>query len=193
MPSSPLAPGSCTLATFSRSNWRCGVTMMSSMASGSMLIFYFSLLNSRFNFPAKINLLIPVLRAGLHRFSLLQGFFDGAHHVKGLLGNIVIFAFDDFLEAAHGVFDLHVFAFEAGELRGDEHRLRQELFDLAGAGHRALVVVGKLFDTENGDDVLQILVALQNGFYAARDGVVFLSDDARIENARKAGQRIDRG
>ena len=59
------------------------------------------------------------------------------------------------------------------------------------ASHRALVIVGKLFDTENGDDVLQILVALQNGFDRARHGVVIGANDARVENARIAGEWID--
>ena len=77
-------------------------------------------------------------------------------------------------------------------MRGDEHGLRKEFFDLAGARHGALVFVGKFFDTENGDDVLQVLVALQNRFHAARHGVMLRADDARIENARGAGQRIDR-
>src|SRR5262249_61926066 len=69
---------------------------------------------------------------------------------------------------------------------------RQELFNLAGASHSALVFVGEFFDTENGDDVLQILVALENRLHAASNGVVLGADDARIENARVAGERIDR-
>src|SRR5260370_19745909 len=44
----------------------------------------------------------------------------------------------------------------------------------------------------NGDDVLQVFVALQNRLHAARDGVVLRADNARVENARGARQRIDR-
>src|SRR5258708_5872656 len=132
------------------------------------------------------------LRARLHLLGLFESFFDCADHVKRLFWNVVVLAFHDFLEAAHGVFDLHVLAFKAGELRGDEHRLREKFLDLAGTRHGALVLIGKLFNPENGDDVLQVLVALQNGLHAARHGVVLRADNARIENARGAGQRINR-
>ena len=71
-------------------------------------------------------------------------------------------AFDDFLEAADGVGQLHVLALEAGELLGHVERLREEALDLAGARDGELVFVGKLVDAENRDDVLQIFVALQN-------------------------------
>src|SRR4029077_13134310 len=125
--------------------------------------------------------------------SFRKGLINRAHHVEGLFRNVVIFAFDDFLEATHGVRNLDVFAFKAGELRGHEHGLRKEFFDFARASNRALVFVRKLLDAENGDDVLQIFVALQNGLHATGDGVMFRADDARIENARVTGQRIDGG
>src|SRR6266851_5960844 len=131
IPRYPFSPGICTSTTFSRSSCFSGVTITSSMASGNI----FS------------------LRARLHFFGLLEGFVDGADHVKRLLRNVVVLAFHDFLEAADRVFDLDVFAFPAGKLRGHEHRLRKEPFDLAGPRHGALVFVRKFFDTENGDDV----------------------------------------
>src|SRR6058998_1911499 len=135
-PSSPSAPGSVTSTMLSLRSLRSGVTITSWMASAG----------------------ISALRARLHFFGFFEHFFDRADHVKRLLRNVIILAFDDFLEAANGVFNLHVFAIEAGELRSDEHRLRKKLFDLAGTSHGPLVVVGKLFDTENRNNVLQILV-----------------------------------
>ena len=68
---------------------------------------------------------------------------------------------------------------EAGELRGDEERLREELLDLAGARDDELVVLAELVHAEDGDDVLQILVLLQRLLDAARDAVVPLADDLR--------------
>src|SRR5262250_1329872 len=59
---------------------------------------------------------------------------DARLHLLGLL--------HDFIEAAHGVFDLHVLAFEAGELRGHVHRLGKELLDAPRACHGSLVFVG---------------------------------------------------
>src|SRR6266481_6392023 len=131
------------------------------------------------------------LRARFHFLGFPKGFINRADHVKCLFRNVVVLPFHDFLEAADRVFDLHVFSFEAGKLRRDEHRLRKEFFDLACPRHGALVFIGKFFDAQDGDDVLQVLVALKNRFYPARDGIVLRTDDARIENARRAGQRID--
>jgi len=73
-----------------------------------------------------------------------------------------VLAIDDFLEAAHGVFDLHILALEAGELLGDVEGLREEALDLAGARDRELLVFAEFVDAQDGDDVLQVLVALQN-------------------------------
>src|ERR1700733_3699490 len=164
--------------------WRSGVTTCNSIFSGSVAIYIVSL------FACQRELRRCACR---HLFCLLAHFFDRADHVERLLRQIVVLAFDNFLEATHGVFDLHVLARQPSELFGDEHWLREELFDFARARDGLLVVVGKFFDAKNGDDVLQFLVALQNGFHRARHVVMFLADDARIQNAREAGQRINGG
>ena len=91
--------------------------------------------------------------------------------------------------SASGVY----FAGLAGELLGDEERLRQEPLDLAGALHDQLVLFAQFVDAEDRDDVLQFAVALEDLLHAAGDGVVPLADELRIENAAGRGQRIDRG
>src|SRR3989442_1967036 len=78
------------------------------------------------------------------RLRLLHGLVDVADHVEGLLGQIVVLAVQELLEGADGVVDLHVLALEAGELLGHVEGLAEEALDLAGAGHRQLVVVGQL-------------------------------------------------
>ncbi len=80
----------------------------------------------------------------------------------------------------------------AGELLGHKHRLREEALDLAGARHQQLVVLAQLVDAQDGDDVLQVLVALQHTLDLAGRGVVLLADDHRVEDARGRGQRVDR-
>src|SRR5215469_1244085 len=102
IPSWPSLPGTSTSTTLSRSSCRSGVTTTNWIASGSMTF----------------------LNARLHLLGLLEHFFNRADHVERLLRNFVVLAFHDFLEAAHGVFDLDVLAFEAGKLRGHIHRLR---------------------------------------------------------------------
>jgi hypothetical protein len=54
-------------------------------------------------------------------------------------------------------------ALDTGELLGHVGVLREELLDAAGpVDDRDLVLLGQLVDTEDGDDVLQLLVALQD-------------------------------
>ena len=137
---------------------------------------------------------VSLRRLVLHLLGALQHVLDGALHVEGLLRDVVVLAFDDLAEAADRVGDLDVLALDAGELLGHVERLREEALDLAGAGDGELVFFRQLVDTENGDDVLQVLVRLQDApCTAARGVVVLVADDARIENARGGGQRIDRG
>ncbi|KIU01213.1 hypothetical protein QU38_02455, partial [Staphylococcus aureus] len=75
---------------------------------------------------------------------------------------MIVLAFAKALEALDGVGELDELAGRAGEHLGDVERLRQEALDLAGAGHGQLVLFGQFVHAENGDDVLQRLVLLQD-------------------------------
>jgi hypothetical protein len=102
---------------------------------------------------------------GLRGLAFLESFedvVDASGIEEVLLGDLVVPALNDLLEATNRIGDLHVLAVESGELLRDEKRLGQELLDLPGARHRELVVFRQLVDAENRDDVLQVLVALQN-------------------------------
>src|SRR3712207_2445820 len=93
---------------------------------------------------------------------LLAGLLDGADEVEGALGQVVVLAVDDLLEAADGLGDGHVLAGEARELLLDEEGLREEALNLARAGDHQLVLFRKLVEAEDGDDVLQVFVTLEN-------------------------------
>ena len=80
----------------------------------------------------------------------------------------------------------------SGERLGDEERLREEALDLAGPGDDDLVLVRELVDAEDGDDVLEVLVALQDLLHARRRPVVLVGDDAGLEEARDRVERVDR-
>ena len=112
-----------------------------------------------------------------------ERFFDRALHVESLLGDVVVLAFDDSLEAFYGVGDFHVTAGGTGELLGDVEGLRQEALHFAGAGYGQFLVFAQFVDTENRDDVLQIFIGLQGALHRLRDVVVFLADDSRVEHA----------
>src|SRR5207249_7099693 len=94
--------------------------------------------------------------------ALLDRLLDRPDHVEGLLGELVVLAVEDLLEALDRVLELDVLARGAGELLGDEVRLREEALDLPRAGDDEAVVVRELVDAEDGDDVLEVLVALQH-------------------------------
>ncbi|MFN8162956.1 MAG: hypothetical protein U0R26_03825 [Solirubrobacterales bacterium] len=100
-------------------------------------------------------------------------------------------AVEDLAEAPDGLGHRHVLAAAAGELFGDEERLREEALDLAGAGDRLPILVGELVDAEDGDDVLQLLVALQNLLDVGRGAVVVLADDVGLEDRRGRVERVD--
>ena len=51
----------------------------------------------------------------------------------------------------------------------------------SGTGNN-LVFVRKFFHTQNGDDILQFLIALQNSLNAAGYFIVFLAEDVRVKN-----------
>src|SRR3954471_22867966 len=93
-------------------------------------------------------------------------------------------AVEDLAEASHRLRDRHELAAAAGELLGDEERLREESLDLARPRDRLLVLVGELVDAENGDDVLELLVALQHLLDLRRGAVVLLADDVGLEDRR---------
>ena len=93
-------------------------------------------------------------------------------------------AFDDLLEVAHSVCDLHVRSGNSGEDLSHVERLREEALHLARPRDGELVLFGELVDAEDGDDVLQVLVALQDALDPLRHIVVILPDHARSQNAR---------
>src|SRR5574342_362899 len=96
-----------------------------------------------------------------HPAGLLAGFLDAADHVERLLGHVVTAALHDLLEALDRVGELNIAPRLAGKRLGHAERLREEALDPAGARHGELVLVGELLHAEDGDDVLEILVALE--------------------------------
>ena len=65
-------------------------------------------------------------------------FVDAALHVEVTFGDIVVFAFENFLESAHGFRNRNLLAFATGEDLRDSERLAQETLDLARAEHVVL-------------------------------------------------------
>mmetsp|Transcript_38402 Transcript_38402/g.120959 ORF Transcript_38402/g.120959 Transcript_38402/m.120959 type:complete len:569 (+) Transcript_38402:1788-3494(+) len=128
-----------------------------------------------------------------HRLGLLNRLLHRANHVEGLLGQVVVLAGEQAREALDRLRERAELARLAGEDLGDVEGLREEALDLARARHNHLVVLGELVHAEDGDDVLQRLVVLQHLLHAARNLVVLVADDARVEDARGRVERVDGG
>src|SRR3989344_3693503 len=110
----------------------------------------------------------------LKSLGFLHGFVDGADHVESLFGQIVVVAFENLGKTLDGVFDGNVFAGRTSKLLGDEEWLGEEALDLAGAGNGEFIFVGEFVDAQNGDDVLEVFVALKD-FLDALGGVVVVA------------------
>src|SRR5690606_37314833 len=101
---------------------------------------------------------------------------EAALEVEVLLGDLVAAAREDLLERRDVVLEGDVLALETRELLGDEEGLAEEALDLAGTVDRGAIVLRELVHTEDGDDVLEVLVALERLLDAAGHTVVALAD-----------------
>src|SRR5690606_1874978 len=110
--------------------------------------------------------------------------------VEVTFSDVIEFAVENHLEAADSVLDRNVFAGRTGEHFGDVERLREETLDLAGAVNGELVLRGEFIETENRDDILQILVALEHALALTGDLVVLLADNGRLKGLRHGSERI---
>src|SRR4051794_21912379 len=99
----------------------------------------------------------------------------------------------DLFEAAHGIFQLDVFAWSAGELLRNVERLRKEPLNTAGPRDGLLVLIAQLVDTENRDDVLKVLVALQRLLNALSHFIMLRTHNVWIENTGGRSKRIHCG
>ena len=89
----------------------------------------------------------------------------------------------DALEALDGLLEGDQLAGVAGEDLGHLEGLGQEALDLAGAGHRQLVLLRQLVHSQDGDDVLQGLVVLRKrgeGLFRVSKWVWFVSQNEGV-------------
>ena len=112
--------------------------------------------------------------------------------MKRLLRKVVGFAVQNRPEAFDRILKLDIASGKPGISFRNEHRLGKEMLDLAGAVDRQPVRLGNFVDPQNRDNILKIAIMLENALNLARDAIMFLADDIRIENPRRRGQRVDR-
>ena len=123
---------------------------------------------------------------------LLLGIFNRTDIQERLLRQIVDLTVQDGVEALDGLFDRNHDSFDTCELFGDGKRLGKEALYPAGTVHDQLVLVREFIHTQNGDDVLQFIVMLQQLLYSLRTVIVLLADNQRVEDTRRTAQRVYR-
>src|SRR5699024_7198096 len=124
---------------------------------------------------------------------LFHHIINGAHVEEGGLGVLVHLAVHDGGKALDGVLERDIDAGDAGELFGHVGGLGEEALDLAGPADRFLVLLAQLVHAQDGDDVLQLAVLLEDLLHLAGHAVVLLAHDVGLEDAGGGLQRIDGG
>lgn len=106
---------------------------------------------------------------------------------------VIELALADAVEGFDRVAERHDGAGLTGELLGNDEVLAEELLDTTGAADEDLVLFLKLVHTEDGDDVLQFLVLLQDALDLVGNAEVLGTDDAGLQDAGGRAQRIHSG
>ena len=128
-----------------------------------------------------------------HLLGLLEDGVDTTNHVEGHLGDLIVVAHEEAGEGVDGVVELDVVTSHASEDLGDLEGLGEELGDLAGAVDGELVLLGELVDTEDGNDVLELLVLGEHLDDVLGDVVVVDGDDVGVHDTGGALEGVDGG
>src|SRR5689334_13149822 len=84
---------------------------------------------------------ISQIRSGLFDF------LDAALHIEISFRHIVVFAFENFLEPAHGIGNGHLLAFATGEHLRDRKGLAEEALNFARTKDHELIIGRKFIHT----------------------------------------------
>src|SRR5208337_2913154 len=117
----------------------------------------------------KLPLFAPAKFSGV-----LLGFLNRANHIKSLFRHVIVLTIGNRFESLYGIFELYIFARPAGEDLCYTEWLAQKPLYFSRSRNYELVIFGKLFHTENRDNVLQFLIALQDGLHPSRNSVMVL-------------------
>mmetsp|Transcript_1202 Transcript_1202/g.3051 ORF Transcript_1202/g.3051 Transcript_1202/m.3051 type:complete len:274 (-) Transcript_1202:907-1728(-) len=137
----------------------------------------------------------PRISLGGHGRELGRLFPDvrhAANHVERGLGDVIAGARQHLLEVVDGGLEVHESPRSASKDLGHEEGLRQEALYLPSTRDGQLVLFAQLVHAEDGDDVLERLVVLQDLLGAAGDVVVALPDDRGVQHAGGGVQGVDR-
>merc|ERR1712055_1098109 len=109
------------------------------------------------------------------------------------LGQVVVLASKDILEAGDGLSNGDKLARVVGEHLSDLEGLRQEPLDLPRSGDLDLVLLRQLVHTQDSNDILEGLVVLQQLLDITGNSVVLGSDDVGVHDTGGGVKGVDGG
>ena len=89
-----------------------------------------------------------------------------------------------YLEAANVLLQFHIFSWGTSEDFSDMERLAQESLDLTGTGNSQFIIFTKLIHSQNGNDILKILVVLKNLLYTTSSFIVLRTQNKGWKHTR---------
>ncbi len=104
-----------------------------------------------------------------HFFGLLFSLFDRTDIHKSIFWQMVPLTITEFLETANGILQRRKFARLSGEDFGHKERLGKEPLNSSCSVNNQLVLLRKLIDAQNRNDVLKFTISLQSRLDAAGD------------------------
>merc|ERR1719500_1825905 len=108
---------------------------------------------------------------------------DIADHVERHLWDGVVLAAEDLSESRDGVGEGNISAGGTGKGLGDGEWLREESLDLSGSGDSELLFGTELTHTENGNDILERFVVLED--------LLDVTGDVGVHDSRGGLERVD--
>ena len=115
--------------------------------------------------------------------TLLEGAVEVTSHVEGGFGVFVTSTGKKAAETINGWLEFDENTWVASEDLGHVEWLRKETFDLAGTGDGQLVLFGEIVHTENGNDILEGSVVLDQLLHTTSAVVMDLADDGGIKHS----------
>lgn len=97
-------------------------------------------------------------------------------------GEVVDLAIKNHLEATDSFVQWHHHAWHASKLLSHEEWLREEALSTTCARHYQLIGIAQFINTEDGDNVLKLLILLEQVNHTLSHIVVLLTDDVRVHN-----------
>merc|ERR1719474_1855641 len=125
--------------------------------------------------------------------SLGNNLVNVANHVEGTLGQVVVLASKDILEAGDGLGNGDKLARVVGEHLSDLEGLRQEPLNFPRPGDLDLVLLRQLIHTQDSNDILERLVVLQQLLDITGNSVVLSSDDIGVHDTGGGVEGVDSG